>query len=447
MKRIFFLIVVLIFLIGNAYSQDWKIKLDSALTVMSNQNTFDGQVLLAEKGNILFHNSYGQIENEAGKPEITNSTPFKVYSVGKSFTANSILLLVQEGKLSLGDPLTKFFPEFPYSNITIRNLLNMTSGLPRFLPIALKHGNPNIIMTNEDLLSLVTKHPPKSGIPGDQFFYNNANYNLLGSIVEKVSGRSFKTFIEERILNPLNMSNTFDGTQIEINRIRKEGVNSDNFIQTLGAGSIYTTAQDLYLYDQALRNNKLIKAELQTKAYEMTKLNNDSLSNYGFGWRINEDPQEGLVVSHVGDGTNMWAGFQRFLDSKKTIIIIHAFSNEYHNQVYQAIRNIWEGKAFELPVKRIKYDIDKALFEKYVGVYESPNFGKIHISTSDGKLYLRPDPIPGKEELVPSSDTTFYFKDQNLEWEFYLNQDGTVKGFGIKDTPQMMGLKVEENQK
>lgn len=443
MKKLLLSLTTLILFNFQSNSQDWKTKLDSALTTMSQQGTFDGQVLLGESGKIVFHKSYGEQEDHKNTPPISNVTPFKVYSVGKSFTANAILLLVQDGKLSLDDKLIEFFPELPYSDIEIRHLLTMTSGLPRFLPVAIEHSDTTKILNNENLIKLISKHSPDSGHPGENFFYNNANYYLLASIVEKVSGKNFESFLNERILNPLQMNHTFDGTDKEIKRIKKEGINADNFIQAYGAGSIFTTVHDLYLYDQGLKNNEILNQDLQSQAYEMTKLKNDSISNYGFGWRINNDEKYGLTVSHIGDGINMWAGIQRFLKADKTMIIIHAFSNEYHQQVYQAIRNIWEGQNFEMPLKRERYDIDPKLFEKYVGTYKSTMFGKVHVSSENGKLYLRPDPIPGKEELVPASDTIFYFKNQNLEWQFYLNDDQKVKGFGLKGDPNMMGLKIE----
>jgi hypothetical protein len=115
-------------------------------------------------------------------------------------------------------------------------------------------------------------------------------------------------------------------------------------------------------------------------------------------------------------------------------------SNVYHQAVYEIVRAIRKGEPYVLPQKRLRYNIDTALYDKYTGSYLS-NFGLIHISTSEGRLFLRPDAIPGKEELIPSSDTTFYFKGQNLSWEFFLNEQEEVIGFGIEGDRENMGIK------
>jgi hypothetical protein len=111
--------------------------------------------------------------------------------------------------------------------------------------------------------------------------------------------------------------------------------------------------------------------------------------------------------------------------------------------VYWVVRNIWLGDDFTMPVERdfSKYDIDTKLYEKYIGSYLSKGFGLLHITVENSKLYVRPDPIPGKELLIPSSDTTFYFSDKSVEWEFFLNEDGSVKGLGFKGKPETMGTK------
>ena len=420
-------------------AQEWTQELATVLNQLEKDSLFDGQVLIAEKGKILFHQAYGH-SDERQKQPINKQTALPVYSVGKSFTAMAIMLLKKEGLLAYEDNVASFFPAFPYQEVSIRHLLTMTSGLPRFLETALKYGDTSVVIHNQAILELVLKHRPPAGAPGARFAYNNSNYLLLASIVEKVSGLSFATYLEEKIFQPLGMEHSYEAGA-RPTPLSAESINADNFYQPYGAGTVRSTVADLLKYDQALYEGKLVDREELEVAFQCVPLADRTLSNYGFGWRINncENLEE---VYHVGDGPNLRASLQRFLPQRHTLIYIHAQSNVYHEAVYQAIRNIWEGKAYELPQKRTPYVIDTALYQDYVGSYLS-NFGLIHISTEAGKLFLRPDPVPGKEELVPSSDTTFYFKHQNLEWEFFLDKEKKVLGFGIKGDRKNMGLKQQ----
>ena len=430
------LIICLLFISAHSFTfaQKWTTEMDSVLRVLEQDSLFDGQLLIAEKGNIIYSKSYG---HTVSSTPISNETSMSVYSVGKSFTTTAIMILEKKELLDYDDPVKNFIPDFPYSRITVRQLLTMTSGLPRFLETALKYADTTTLISNREILQLIARHKPGAGTPGAEFAYNNSNYILLASIVEKVSGLPFAEFLDKNIFTPLNMENTRETTSRSIENLSKSEINSDNFYRPYGTGSVATTATDLFKYDQALYSDKLLSPASKKEAFKCVKLADGLYSNYGFGWRINDcdNPKE---VYHVGDGTNMRASFQRFLGTRNTFIYIHANSNIYHQQVYRAVRNIWEGKPYELPQKRIAYNIDTALYQKYTGSYLS-NFGLVNVSTDDGKLFLRPDPVPAKEELVPSSDTTFYFKNQNLEWEFFLDENGDVAGFGIKGDRENMG--------
>ena len=157
---------------------------------------------------------------------------------------------------------------------------------------------------------------------------------------------------------------------------------------------------------------------------------------------IDDGPQKEFYI--LGDGPNKRASIQRYPERNSTLIYIHNFSGRYWKDVYWTVRNIWMGNEFIMPeaqYETTEYIIDPDLYDKYVGSYLTPGFGLLHITVENEKLYLRPDPIPGKEELVPSSDTTFYFKDQSVEWQFFLDDQGNVKGFGSKGKPESMGEK------
>lgn len=439
MNKIFIFFILFTGFSSRIVGQSWTEKLDATLSVLEKDSLFDGQVLIAEKNNILFHKSYGNLDDSGFNNDIKDNTPLVVYSVSKSFTALAIMQLMEQGLLGYDTLISDYFPNLPYNKVTISNLLTMTSGLPRFLEIALKHADTSQIYKNTKIVDLAEKQLNSEVQPNQYFSYNNTNYILLALIVEKVSGVSFKDYLNDHIFKPANMFNSEETISEKVETVSSTTVTADNFYQPYGIGSVKTTALDLHYYVNALFSYKLISKETLDEALKCQPLSNGEFSNYGFSWRINdcENPNE---IYLVGDGTNMRASLQYFPQTKRTLIYLHANSNIYHEKVYWVVRHIWEGKPYELPVKRKTYKIDRSLFAKYVGSYKS-NFGLLHISESDGKLYLRPDTIPGKEELVPISDTKFYFKGQNLEWKFYLDANGEVIGFGMNGDKQNMGIK------
>lgn len=420
-------------------AQDWTVALDSVMHLLAEEDFFNGQILIAEKGKVLFNEAYGDLHVDGESQTLTEDTALPVFSVGKSLTALSVMLLEAEGKLRYEDRVRKFIPELPYESVTIRHLLTMTSGLPRFLETALKHADTTTVMSNPGILDLVARHQPEAGAPGVNFQYNNANYILLAAIVESVSGLPFGTFLEERIFQPIGMRHTQETAPFLPDSLKGKPITADHFFRPYGTGTVATTATDLFLYDQALYNGQLLSQAQLHEGFKCMRLKDGTYSNYGFGWRIvNCDSLR--EVYHVGDGPGMRASFQRQLSDQQTLIYLHVGSNVYHQAVYEIVRAIRKGEPYVLPQKRLRYNIDTALYDKYTGSYLS-NFGLIHISTSEGRLFLRPDAIPGKEELIPSSDTTFYFKGQNLSWEFFLNDEEEVVGFGIEGDRENMGIK------
>lgn len=416
------------------YGQHQQTTLDSVLNLLAGDEMFHGQVLMAEKGKVRFSKAYGLDQ----KTPISNKTPFNIQSVTKAFTAVSVLMLSDRNMLNLEDRLTDFFPGLPYPRVTLRHLLTMTSGLPRFLETALRFGDTTRVMSNPEILSLIAQHKPQAQTPGDAFNYNNSNYLLLASVIEKVSGKSYQEFVESSIFIPLGMHNSL----VKVNDAIGGTINASNFYQPYGEGNIYSTAEDLFVFDQALKANKLLPKTLTFQLFSPYQLNSGEMSNFGFAWRIRTDNEQ-KKVRIVGDGPNTRAIWQSNLTSDRSIIYIHSHSVNYQEQVFEAVLNIWEGKPYKLPIKRIPYLIDTSLYKSYTGKYLSKVFGLLHITESGGKLFLRPDPVPGKEELIPSSDRTFFFANQPVEWEFFLNKEGKVIGMGFKGDRANMGLKQD----
>lgn len=432
--KLIFFSFILLFKLYTVDAQSWKTELDSVLTIIANEEMFHGHLLVGENGQILFNKAYGNKDNG---DRITNQTSLDIQSVTKAFTALSILILQDRKLLNLNNKLTDYFPELPYNEVTIRNLLSMTSGLPRFLPTVIQHCDTTKLIKNNEIIRIVSKYQPVANAPNMRFEYNDDNYMLLASIVEKVSQVSFATFVQKNIFKPLNMNKSH---VYESGKHKDNKINSSNFYSPYGSGNIYSTAEDLYIFEQALYTDQLLSHTVLNESFNFTKLKDGTISNYGFAWRLyeNGDTFETYIV---GDGENTRASIQRFINKKKTLIYIHNISGKNWKKVYGVIRNIWENKPYEMPQKRIIYVIEPNHLIKYIGQYLTKNFGLLHITEENGKLYLRPDPIPEKEELVPSSETTFYFSNQAIEWEFFLDEKGKIIGLGLKGKPETMGPK------
>lgn len=433
----FICFIIFVFILSNAYAQKWKQQLDSVLTIIEKDELFHGQILIAEQGKIVFNKSYGKLPNQ--DTPITTKTPLAVKSITKAFTAAAVLNLEQEGKLNLSDEVQVYFSKWPYDGVTIKHLLTMTSGLPNFIEMAVNKGDTTKYMENLDIVDFVSEYPVNVETPAMRYNYQNSNYITLAALVEKISGMSYENYVSQKIFQPLELNNTYFQNLSQAS----EEVGGDNFYAPSGDGNLYSTAEDLYRFEQSFYNDKILSEKNIKNTFSKTLLADGSLSTYGLAWWVIDDaPQKEFYI--VGDGPNKRASIQRYPESNSTLIYIHNFSGRYWKDVYWTVRNIWMGNEFIMPEAQFEpteYIIDPDLYDKYVGSYLTPGFGLLHITVENEKLYLRPDPIPGKEELVPSSDTTFYFKDQSVEWQFFLDDQGNVKGFGSKGKPESMGEK------
>lgn len=359
MKKCLFLLVLFIPIISYAQQKDKIARIDSVLTYLHQRQLFNGTVLLGEKGKVLYKKAFGVANAETLAP-LTTSSAFNLASVSKQFYAMMTMILKERGKLNYDDPVQKYLPNFPYNNITIRQLLNQTSGLQEYFDMADANMNLLDTLTNQSLMELLAaKKPLLEFQPGEKWEYCNTNYTTLASVIEKVSGITVDKFFQQTIAGPLKLPNTYVynlkmksyppsrvfGLQYE------NGKPSSNdllrFDGIVGDGNVYSSAEDLYKWDQALYTKKLVKKSTFTEAITAGKLNDGSDTQYGFGWFINEP---GKKVSHTGG----WVGFRtyivRYLDKNQTIILLDNSSNFFARAVVQ---NIWEGKPFELPTTRL----------------------------------------------------------------------------------------------
>lgn len=323
------------------YSQSKKLNvIDKWLIKLNKNGKFNGTVLLAKNGSIVFENSYG-LNADSNTSQFNNNSSFNLASVSKQFTAMGIVILKNKSLLNYDDELSKYIPELSfYEGITIRNLLHHTSGIPDFMRLVIKSRDNEELLTVSEVISLYQNQRPKLNFnSGEKFQYSNTGYVFLTEIIERISEQKFSTFMSENIFIPLGMKDTqvfnlLSDTQLK-NRVygysykywlfggNKQPRDLNYFDGIAGDGGIYSSAHDLAIWNEALHEGKLVPNEIYEIAYRPAKLKNGTNSKYGFGWFLNDDN----TVEHAGG----WQGFTSFiyrnLENNDLIVILDNSSN------------------------------------------------------------------------------------------------------------------------
>ena len=296
-------------------------------------------IAVVRDGHIIKAKGYGLANVELRVPA-TKNTVFEIGSITKQFTATAILMLAEEGKVSLDDPITKYFPDAPqtWQQITIRHLLNHTSGIqnhvavPEFLNLFRTNMEFQSSLTRAELIKLFFKLPLEFQ-PGETWAYDNTGYYLLGIVVEQASGKSYWQFLDERIFKPLGMTHTrnTDPRAIIPNRASGYEWQKNSFenravltpFEAFAAGALLSTAGDLAKWDGALYTETLLKKSSLEQMWAPAKINNGATApfSYGYGWFI--DRYHGhRIVQHSGGTPGFSSAIYRFIDDRLTVIIL-----------------------------------------------------------------------------------------------------------------------------
>lgn len=352
-------IAIGIFLIGCGGKEkeikSFSEKIDSLMATIPD---FSGTILIADNGKSIYHKAFGFANRETNQKMDTTSV-FELASVSKQFTSMLIAMLRGENKLDFDDTIEKYLPGLPYPGITIRHLLNHTSGLPDYQKLMDEQWDKTKVATNDDIIAYLKKfHPPSLFQPGDKYLYSNTGYVLLGSIVEKASGEEFIAFCNKRIFGPFAMTSTnirnksqkelmtnFARGYILVPK-KKRYVLADSFPSSnytiwlggrKGPGRVSSTTSDLLKWDQALYTEKAVTKKTLDEIFAPAKLNSDSLSNYGFGWMLRKDSLLGNIVFHTGDNPGYKTEIIRYIDKKKTLIVLCNNAHEKFDELVKAI--------------------------------------------------------------------------------------------------------------
>jgi len=295
----FLLLVVFVFSSQLIIPQTKAEKIEALLNEYSKFKVFNGSALVAEDGKVIYKNGFGLANMEWNIPN-TADTKFRVGSVTKQFTAMLIMQLVEEGKLKLDVPVTTYIPDYPKDKgdkITIHHLLTHTSGIPNYTGLSTFGDIMRDPITPEELVKSFLDLPLEFE-PGEQFSYSNSGYILLGYIIEKVTGKSYEDNLKERIFEPLGMKNSGYDHNEEIISKRASGYDKagPDYFNTryidmsvpYSAGAIYSTVEDLYLWDQALYTEKLLSQKYMDKIFT-PYVKPQFADFYGYGWGLSKN--------------------------------------------------------------------------------------------------------------------------------------------------------------
>jgi CubicO group peptidase (beta-lactamase class C family) len=345
-------------------------RIDSMMTFAAEHGLFNGAIFVSEKGKLLYNKSFGYANYDTKEP-VTENTLFNLCSISKQFTATGILMLMEEGKLTLDDSLRLYFPELPY-RVTIRQMLHHISGLPDYMQLGMQYWPEGNTAANKEVIELLAVHqPPMLFQPGEKFQYCNTGYVLLAAIFEKLSGRSYADFVRQRIFEPLGMKQSqvyrtvFDESAQKgiaygyvIDPTRAQMVLPENYppykkqvttiTGTFGDGGIFSSSHDMWIWENALKNNKLLKKQTLETAFASGLLNDGRPAGYGFGWFVAKDGEGRRLVQHTGGWPGHRNAFIRFIDEDVTLLVLRNNEVDFMG-IQPAVINILESKPFTMP--------------------------------------------------------------------------------------------------
>jgi len=407
-------------------------KFDQLLSEQFKTGETGAAALVSRKGQIIYKKAFGMANMELNIPMQPDNV-FRIGSISKQFTAVAILQLMEQGKLNLQDDITKFIPDYPTHGhkITIEHLLTHTSGIQSYTGMKEFGTISRLDKTPEELIAFF-KNQPMEFAPGTKWNYNNSGYFLLGYIIEKLSGKTYPEYVEENIFKPLGMTNSYYGSDSRIIKNRaaayskneKGFINAEPLSMTLpyAAGSLQSTVEDLYKWNQAVQGYKLIKKESLDKAFTSYILADGKKTGYGYGWGLG-NLQGSQTIEHGG-------GIPGFLTQgiylPKEDVFVAVFSNCDCNgpeDVAVKLGALAIGKPFEYK----EINADTIAMKQVTGVYEmAGNDEKRDITFADGKLYSQRN-RNAKLNIKPYEKDKYFFESMMNTIEFLRNNSGVVE--------------------
>jgi CubicO group peptidase (beta-lactamase class C family) len=348
-------------------------KIDEVMTLANKYRLFNGAVLVAEGGKVIYKKGFGLANMEWNIPN-TPETRFRLGSITKQFTATAILKLVEEGKIKLDGKISDYLPEYRKDigeKVTVHQLLNHTSGIPSYtgLPGFFQDVSRNPFKVDDFVKKYASNDLEFE--PGSKFSYNNSGYFLLGAIIEKVAGKPYEQFLKERIFDPLGMKNTGYDHWDTLLQKRATGyqktaggyINAPYLDMSIpyAAGSLYSTVEDLYLWDQALYTDSVLNAQFKELMFK------PNLENYAYGWTIRKANFDDKipVITHNGGINGFSTTIIRFPAEKNLIVLLdNTATGNNIDRLSSELAKILYERPFNLPKMSIVDPLAKTISEK-----------------------------------------------------------------------------------
>ena len=398
-------------------------------------------VLVAKDGQVIYRKAFGMADLELDVP-MQPDMVFRIGSITKQFTAVAILQLMEQGKLSLQDEITKYLPDFPMHghSITIEHLLTHTSGIKSYTNVPEFGDMIRTDMTPEEVVEKI-KPLPMEFAPGTKWNYNNSGYFLLGYIIEKVSGKKYGEYLQEYFFTPLGMTSTLYGDDTKIVKKRASGyqpgeggaVNSDFMSMTLpyAAGSIMSTVDDLYKWNRALLEYKLVKKESLDKAWTSYKLADGKDTRYGYGWMLSEI--HGSPTIEHGGGINGYLTSSLYLPKEDVFVALFS-NNTGKAPEFTALKLAAATIGKAVPTTEITLSEEK--LKEYEGIYANGEGTEITILLDEGRLNgVRPG--GSRRKIIPIEKDRFIFENSLMYAAFTRDVSGKIISVVSDDRGEM----------
>jgi len=424
MQRLFVFFLV----VAACPAQQGVTRMEQVVQFYVGQKQFMGAVLVARGSDVLLSKGYGFANLEWDVPD-SPSTKFRLGSITKQFTAASILLLEERGKLKTDDPVKKYLPDAPpaWDKVTLFHLLTHTSGIPSFT------GFPDYQST-EAIASPVEKtvarfrDKPLEFAPGEKWNYSNSGYVLLGYLIEKISGESYEKFVQDNIFSPLGMKDSGYDSNSAIIRHRAAGytpgpdgpVNTGFIHMSIphAAGSLYSTTEDLLRWERGLFGGKLLSPA------SLEKMTTPFKDDYAFGLTVHTANGH-KVISHGGgiEGFNTFLAY--YPDDKMTVAVLANLNGSAPEQIAGQLAAIARGESVQLPSERKEITVSPKILADYAGTYElAPGFDLV--VTLEGTQLMSQATGQPKVALFAETETKFFLKVVDAQIEFFRDDHGAV---------------------
>lgn len=437
MKKSIFLVWI-IFSVVAVQAQTVIEDIDKFMTEKYPANQPGAAILVAHNDKVIFRKGYGLANLNPDQP-VTPDMVFRIGSITKQFTSTAILKLAEQGKIDLKADITKYLTDFstPGKTVTVEQLLNHTSGIKSYTSLPDAMSKKGLYISPADMMKIIQTQPSDFA-PNDQWLYNNSGYFLLGMIIEKVSGMTYGEYVQKNLLKPAGMKSTFtDDSNLPTNVAKgymKSGATEFKAADYIhpsipySAGAIFSTVDDLWKWNQAVFNYKLVKKESLEKAWTPTKLNSGKLVGYGYAWQFGW-MGNAKAIGH-GGAIDGYLTMELYVPDQKIYVCILSNSmtvnpEEYTYQVAEIVAGISKAKEPEI------LSVTETALDEYAGVYQISD-KEDRIITRKGTQLFSQRTGGTKFEIFPYGKDVFFFKNSPSRLTFLRNTAGKIEAVELK---------------